>query len=52
MAWLKNRKVDALWSNHQKSNVHGWISGSWRKFEDDHTDACTNFAILAQCRHG
>ncbi len=47
MAWLNNEKVQALWSNHQKANVYGWIDGAWRKFEDDHTDSCTNFAILA-----
>ncbi len=47
MAWLNGKKVQALWSNHQKSNVHAWIDGAWRKLEDDHTDACTNFAILA-----
>ena len=47
MAWLYSQKVIALWSNYQKSNVHGWIDGAWRKFEDDHDDACTNFAILA-----
>ncbi|MDQ3874993.1 MAG: hypothetical protein M3322_05500 [Actinomycetota bacterium] len=47
MAWLNGVKVVALWSNHQPSNVHGWIDGSWRKFEDVNDDACTNFAILA-----
>jgi hypothetical protein len=47
MAWLNGKKVDALWANHQQSNVHAWIDGSWRKFEDSHDDACTNFAILA-----
>ena len=47
MAWLDNKKVEALWSNHQDSNVWGWIDGAWRKFEDDNDDACTNFAILA-----
>jgi hypothetical protein len=47
MAWLNGKKVDALWSNEQSSNVHGWIDGAWRKFHDSHDDACTNFAILA-----
>jgi len=47
MAWLNGKKVQALWSNDQKSNVHVWIDGAWRKFEDDHADACTNFAVLA-----
>jgi hypothetical protein len=47
MAWLRIKKVEALWSNEQHSNVHGWIDGAWRKFEDNHADACTNFAILA-----
>jgi hypothetical protein len=47
MAWLNGQKVTALWSNHQPSNVHGWIDGAWRKFEDVNDDACTNFAILA-----
>ena len=46
MAWLNGKKVQALWSNHQKANVHGWIDGAWRKFEDDYSDACTNFAVL------
>ena len=35
MAWLNGKKVDALWCNEQRSNVHGWID-----------DACTNFAVL------
>jgi hypothetical protein len=47
MAWLNGQKVVALWSNYQPSNVHGWIDGAWRKFEDVNDDACTNFAILA-----
>jgi hypothetical protein len=47
MAWLNAVKVTALWSNEQHSNVHGWIDGAWRKFEDANDDACTNFAILA-----
>ena len=47
MAWLNGKKVSFLWSNHQPSNVHGWIDGAWRKFEDANDDACTNFAILA-----
>ena len=47
MAWIRGKKIDALWSNEQESNVHGWIDGAWRKFQDDHDDACTNFAILA-----
>ena len=47
MAWLNNEKVVFLWSNHQSSNVHGWIDGAWRKFEDNNDDATTNFAVLA-----
>ena len=47
MAWLNGKQVDALWSNEQRSNVHGWIDGAWRKFHDDNDDATTNFAILA-----
>jgi hypothetical protein len=47
MAWLNDKKVDALWASYHESNVHGWIDGAWRKFEDAHADACTNFAILA-----
>ena len=46
MAWLNGVKVAFLWSNYQPSNVHGWIDGAWRKFEDTNDDACTNFAIL------
>jgi hypothetical protein len=47
MAWLTGKKVVALWSSEHRSNVHGWIDGAWRKFHDDHDDACTNFAVLA-----
>jgi len=47
MAWLDDKRVEALWSNQEDSNVWGWIDGAWRKFEDDNDDACTNFAILA-----
>lgn len=47
MAWLTGKQVDALWANEQRSNVHGWIDGAWRKFQDDHDDACTNFSVLA-----
>jgi len=47
MAWMNGKKVQALWSNHEKSNAWGWINGAWRKFHDSHDDACTNFTILA-----
>jgi hypothetical protein len=47
MAWLKAKKVDALWSNEESSNVYGWIDTAWRKFQDAHDDAFSNFAILA-----
>jgi hypothetical protein len=47
VAWLTGKKVVALWSSEHRSNVHGWIDGAWRKFHDDHDDACTNFAVLA-----
>ena len=47
MAWHNGKKVQALWSSEHQSNVHGWIDGAWRKFEDVNDDACTNFAILA-----
>ena len=47
MAWHNGKKVEALWSSEHQSNVHGWIDGAWRKFEDTNDDACTNFAILA-----
>ena len=50
MAWLNGKKVNALWANHERSNAHGWIDGAWRKFDDNHDDACTNFAILASSR--
>jgi hypothetical protein len=46
MPWLDNKTVDALWSNDQESNSWAWIDGAWRKFQDDHDDACTNFTIL------
>ena len=47
MAWLNDTRVEALWVNDEEANVWGWIDGAWRKFEDGHADACTNFAILA-----
>ncbi len=47
MAWLRGKKIEALWSNDEESNVWGWIDGGWQKFQDDHDDACTNFGILA-----
>jgi len=47
MAWLRGKKVEALWSNDEESNVWGWIDGAWQKFQDAHDDACTNFGILA-----
>ncbi len=47
MPWLNNKKVNALWANHQSANAWGWIDGAWRKFHDDHHEAVTNFAILA-----
>ena len=31
----------------RRSGAWGWIDGAWRKFHDDHDDACTNFTILA-----
>ena len=34
MAWHNGKKVEALWSSEHQSNVHGWIDGAWRKFED------------------
>lgn len=46
MAWLNAKRVVALWSNYQRSNVHAWIDGAWRKFEDANDDACTNFTVL------
>jgi hypothetical protein len=49
MAWHNGVKVTALWANHEQSNAWGWIDGAWRKFDDAHDDACTNFAIL--CAH-
>lgn len=52
MAWLRGKQVSALWSNHQESNVWAWIDGAWRKFEDDHSDATTNFAVLAATAKG
>ena len=47
MAWHRGKRVTALWSNEEKANSWGWIDGDWRKFEDRHDDACTNFTILA-----
>jgi hypothetical protein len=42
MAWLNGKKVDALWSNEQESNVHAWIDGAWRKFGTTTTRAPTS----------
>ena len=47
MAWHNNTRVEALWGNFEESNAWGWIDGAWRKFDDAHDDACTNFTILA-----
>lgn len=47
MAWHRGKRVDALWSNEERSNSWAWIDGAWRKFQDSHDDACTNFTILA-----
>ena len=47
MTWHRGKRITALWSNDQRSNAWGWIDGGWRKFEDAHDDACTNFTILA-----
>lgn len=47
MAWHRGKRVTALWSNEQRSNSWGWIDGAWRKFQDSHDNACTNFTILA-----
>ena len=46
MAWHNGKKVEALWSSEHQSNVHGWIDGAWRKFEDNHDDACTTSQSL------
>src|SRR4051812_25594841 len=34
MVWLRGKKVEALWSNDEESNVWGWIDGAWQKFQD------------------
>ena len=47
MAWHRGKRVDALWSNDERSNSWAWIDGGWRKLHDAHDDACTNFTILA-----
>ena len=47
MPWLNNKKVNALWANHERANSWAWIDGSWRKYHDANADACTNTTILA-----
>ncbi len=47
MPWLNNKKVIALWANHQRANSWAWIEGAWRKFHDANPDATTNTTILA-----
>ena len=49
MPWLNNRKVTALWANHENANSWAWIDGAWRKLEDNNDDATTNMTIL--CAH-
>lgn len=46
------RRIQALWSNHEKSNAWIWISGAgWRKLDDRNEDACTNLlAVAAYCK--
>jgi hypothetical protein len=46
MAWHRGTRVVALWSNESRSNSWAWIDGAWRKYQDSHDDACTNFTIL------
>lgn len=46
MAWIRGKKVTALWSNYQDANSWAYIDGAWRKYEDDNDDATTNMTIL------
>lgn len=46
MAWLDNKKVDALWAINEEANSWAWIDGAWRKFDDNASDITTNFTIL------
>ena len=52
MAWIRGKKVSALWVNYQKANSWAYIDGAWRKYEDDHDDATTNFTILGAAAKG
>lgn len=42
------RRIQALWSNNQRSNAWAWVNGAgWRKLDDGAADACTNLLTLA-----
>jgi hypothetical protein len=42
------RYIDALWGNHEKSNVWVWLRGTgWRKLDDRSDDACTNLLAIS-----
>lgn len=52
MAWIRGKKVNALWTNDSRSNPWAYIDGAWRKFDDDHDDTATNFMVMAAAAKG
>jgi hypothetical protein len=48
MAVSCGRRIQALWSNEQRSNAWVYVRGAgWRKLDDSADDACTNLLALA-----
>jgi hypothetical protein len=42
------RRIQALWSNNERSNAWVWLSGAgWRKLDDRNDDACTDLLAIA-----
>lgn len=47
MPWLTDKRVTALWVNHENANSWAVIDGAWRKFNEGSANACTNMTIAA-----
>lgn len=45
MPWHNDKRVQALWANHENANSWAWIDGAWRKYHDGSANACTNMTI-------
>src|SRR5262245_11201829 len=42
------RRIQALWSNEERSNAWVWVQNAgWRKLDDRNDDACTNLLAIA-----